>query len=136
MEEFIIDEHSQKLVWNNRGQYWYSPKNGKIINSNELTEIEIPADITQSQYLISKGYIPYTAVREEEIIHAYTSSLSNKKLASAINSIDSKNISDTFWKYHNAYPEISNGYTEFEQDYVRKKLISWCEENGIKFIVK
>lgn len=136
MDDFIIDEYTVKAVWKNRGQYWLSTKTGKLINSDDFTDLNIPDNITYSQFLVNMGYIPYVSVSENEVIHAYILTLKNKKLAQALSGIDDDSICESFWKYLNAYEEISKSYGSFEKEYVVQKIVAWCVENGLKYEIK
>ena len=136
MEDFIIDDYAVKTVWKNCGQYWLSTKTGKLINSDEFSDFNIPDNVTQSQFLVNMGYIPYVGVSEAEVIHAYIPTLKNKKLVQALSNIDEDSICESFWKYLNAYDEIYEGYGKFEKDYVEQKIVTWCVENGLKYEIK
>lgn len=136
MQDFEINTCSLECVWKNKGQYWYSASKGKLVDVDAFADIVFPPNTTKSQYYISLGYIPYVSVSETEIIRAYASTIKNKRLAGVLGSIEDGELSDTFWKYYNAYSEISEGYSEFEEKYVKNKLISWCDENGIKYSIK
>lgn len=136
MDDFIIDEYAVETVWKNCGQYWLSTKTGKLMNCDELTDLNIPDNITQSQFLVNMGYIPYVSVSENELIHAFIPTLKNKKLSQALTNISDDCLCESFWKYLNAYEEISSSYGQFEKCYVQQKVVNWCIENGLKYLIK
>ncbi len=124
----VINEKSMRCVWGSTGEYWFSRTDGTVHSSDDLSDND--AD------LISNGFIPYLTISNEEIIRAYVKTLENKKLSAVFSRLGSDEYVDTFWKYFNAYSEISDGFADFESKYVLDKLKAWCDENGIEYTVE
>lgn len=136
MDAFILDEEALKKGWGAENQYWFSLKNYKIKFHYEFAEIDRPEDMSETQFMLSLGYIPYFRVSRIELAKAYIEAVGSKKLKEKLNCIeDDSEYIETFWKYFNAYPHLSDGYEEFQNNYLIKKAIDWCTDNGIDFKV-
>jgi hypothetical protein len=131
---FELNQETLRKGWGGTGQYWFSLKNNKIYDVSSFAPLDLPNQFSQSAYFLSLGYIPYFLVTNEEIIHAYINSLDNAKLKSAMEK-SKDNLVDSFWKYFNVYPQLANGWQEFEDNYILEKAKNWCSENGIKYVV-
>ena len=49
--------------------------------------------------------------------------------------LESYDCVEMFWKYFNAYKDISAGFDAFESKYVMDKVTGWCDENGVNYKV-
>lgn len=136
MKVFEINKDSLRKGWGGTDQYWFSLKDYKIRDASTLAQMDRPEQISQSAYFVSLGYIPYFVVTNEEIMRAYVNTLKNEKLKAALSKIDDDDYVESFWKYFNVYPQLSDGWQEFEDNYLLEKAESWCKENGIKYVVK
>ncbi len=137
MKVFELSRENLRKAWNGADQYWFSLRDYVVKDTSVLVSFDVPEGVSQTAYFVSLGYIPYFTVSDEEVIRAYLSTLDNEKLKTALSDISREEYVETFWKYFNAYPKrIAEGWDEFENDYVLKKAISWCEENSINYIVK
>ena len=130
---FIINDDSINKAWSGENGYCFSMKDYTLKNVNDIADPDINDGFAKSQLMISNGYIPYVKVSDVEIMRAYISSINNKKLAANFEKVSDADYVDTFWKYSNAYPEICNGYGDFEHKYVKNKITEWCRENGIEY---
>lgn len=135
MKAFELNEDSLRKGWGGTDQYWFSLKDYKIKDSSSLAQMDRPEQISQSAYFVSLGYIPYFVVTNEEVMRSYVNNLTNKKLKAALSKIDDEDYVESFWKYFNVYPQLSQGWQEFEDNYVLEKAKSWCEENGINYVI-
>ena len=136
MDAFQLDEDALKKGWGDENQYWFSLKTYKIKFHYEFADYERPDDISETQFMLSLGYIPYFRVARIELAKAYIDVVGSDKLKAKLNKIaDDKEYIESFWKYFNAYPHLSDGYEIFQEQYLRKKAINWCEDNGINFKV-
>lgn len=133
MKVFTINEETLRKCWGGTDQYWFSLSQYKIIDVSTLAEMDRPEQISQSAYFVSLGYIPYFVVTNREVIQAYVQTLTNEKLKTALSNIDEDDYVESFWKYFNVYPQLSEGWDAFEQKYILEKAEKWCNENGIKY---
>lgn len=136
MKPFVLNKDSLRKGWGGADQYWFSLNDYKIRDASTLAQMDRPEQISQSAYFVSLGYIPYFVVTNEEIMRAYVSTLTNKKLKSVLSKLDEDDYVESFWKYFNVYPQLSDGWQEFEDNYLLEKAKSWCEENGIKYVAE
>ena len=130
---FIINDDSINKAWSGENGYCFSMKDYTLKNVNDIADADINDGFAKSQLMISNGYIPYVKVSDVEIMRAYINSINNKKLAANFEKVSDTDYVETFWKYSNAYPEIFNGYGDFEHKYVKNKIAEWCRENGIEY---
>lgn len=135
MKVFKINEESLRKCWGGADQYWFSLSQYRICDVSSLAEMDKPEQISQSAYFVSLGYIPYVIVSDREIMQAYVNTLTNEKLKSALSKIGTDDYVETFWKYFNVYPQLSDGWEDFEQKYILDKTEKWCSENGIRYEV-
>lgn len=135
MKELVLSKDILSKGWGGVDQYWFSVKDYTISDISTLAAIDKPDDVSQTEYFLSLGYIPYFAVNNEEVIRAYVDVLDNKKLMAAMKKIDDKDYVESFWKYFNAFPQLAHDWEYFESDYLLKKAIDWCDENGIPYSV-
>jgi hypothetical protein len=135
MKIFELNSESLRKGWGGADQYWFSLNDYKIRDVSTLAQIDRPEHISQSAYFVSIGYIPYFIVTNEEVIRSYVETFENEKLKSVFSKLDSNNYVESFWKYFNVYPQISEGLDEFEDKYVLNKAINWCKENAINYTI-
>lgn len=127
--KLVLSKEVLRCVWGDTAQYWFSRLDYTIHTSSELSF----DDETQ---VVENGFIPFLTVSNEEVIRAYVQSLDNKKVKSVFDKLDSSDFVETFWKYFNAYPDISSGLDAFEEKYILDKIIAWCEENSIDYTIE
>ncbi len=135
MATLELDESSLRKGWGGANEYWFSLRDYKIKSIARLSELEHSDDVSQSEYLISLGYIPYFSVTGEEVIRAFLPTLQSQKLRDKLEKYSGSDFVENFWKYFHIYPEISESYVLFEHEYVKQKAIEWCEENAINYSV-
>ncbi len=136
MQIFELDEDALRKGWGGSNQFWFSLRDYIVRDVSDMAEMQSSDGFSQSAYFVSLGYIPYFVVTNEEVMRAYINSIDNGKLKTAFSKIDDKNYVESFWKYFNAYPDLANGFNEFENKYVMNKAVRWCEENGINYVIK
>lgn len=132
MKTLELNKEVLRKAWNGAGLCWFSLNSYKLKNISELTYLETPNDVPLTSYLVSIGYIPFFTASNEEVMHAFVDSLSNEKLKKAFAKIDEKDYVESFWKYFNIYPEMSD-YNEFEEKYLLEKAKKWCAENSVNY---
>ena len=137
MEPYILDEDALKKGWGDERQYWFSITNYSVINHYEFADHERPDEMSESEFMLSVKCIPYFRVSRIELAKAYIEAVGSDKLKAKLNAIGNEHdYIEAFWKYFNAYPHLSEGYEEFQNNYLIKKAINWCDENNIEYVVK
>lgn len=124
----LLDKDVLRAVWDSAGENWFSRVDYNVHSSTEL-------DCKDGKSLLEAGFIPFLTISNEEAIRAYVKSIDNKKVSLVLDKLAGNEFVDTFWKYFNAYPQISKGYDEFEKLYVLGRLKVWCDENSIEYKV-
>ena len=136
MDTLEFDEVSLRKGWGSVGEYWFSLRTFNIKSDAQLSELDCPEGMSQSEYLVSIGYIPYFSVTSEEVIRAFVPTIERKKLRDKIADYTGSDYVENFWKYFHIYPEISDPYIKFEVSYIKNKAVKWCEENNITYEFK
>lgn len=136
MDILEFDEAALRKGWGGAGEYWFSLRTFKIKSDAELSRLDCPAGMSQSEYLVSLGYIPYFSVNSEEVIRAFVPNIEREKLRKKIGDFSGGDYVENFWKYFHIYPEISDPYIKFEAAYIKKKAAEWCKEYNIKYEFK
>lgn len=136
MDIFEITDDSVNKAWAGSDGYCFSMKDYTLKNVSELWDNDIPDNVSKSQIMVTLGYVPYVTVTDVEIMRAFIDTINNKKLKGNFEKVEDNDYVETFWKYCNIYPEISNDYGDFEHKYVKDKIVDWCKENGINYAVK
>lgn len=126
--KLTIDSKVLQQIWGASTEFWFSRTDYSIYN-----EVELPSDDTSK--LFEAGFIPFVSVSNEEVIRAYVSSIGNQKITAVLDKLDGEAYVETFWKYFNAYKEVSDGFDAFEKRYVMNKLTDWCSENSIEYTI-
>lgn len=124
--QLLLDEKTLRYVWSSTGEFWLSRTDCTVYPSSELSGED-------SAELVENGFIPFLTISNEEIIRAYIKFIDNKKVSAVFNKLSAEEVSDIFWKYYNAYSDISEGFGDFEKNFVLDKAVSWCNENNIEY---
>lgn len=124
--QLLLDEKTLRFVWGSTGEFWFSRVDYTVHSSADIGEDDSAA-------LMENGFIPFLTISNEEIIRAYIKFIDNKKVSAVFDKLLSQEIVETFWKYFNAYSDISAGFDDFEKKYVLEKVTAWCEENNIEY---
>lgn len=124
--QLLLDEKTLRYVWGSTGEFWFSRTDCTVYPSSELSGED-------SAELVENGFIPFLTISNEEIIRAYIKFIDNKKVSAVFNKLSAEEVSDIFWKYYNAYSDISEGFGDFEKNFVLDKAVSWCNENNIEY---
>lgn len=135
MDVFVLDAESLKKGWGADEQYFFSVKDYKIVNHYDFADYDRPEDMSETQFLLSLGYIPYFNVKRIQLAKAYIAAVGSKKLQEKLSKVNDEDYIEAFWKYFNVYPHLSDGYEDFQNNYLLKKAIDWCNDNGINFEV-
>ena len=131
---FVLNAEALQKGWGADGQYWFSLKNYRVRNHYEFADNDRPEDVSETQFMLSMGYIPYFRVSRIELAKAYIDAIGSIKLKEKMAAIDDEaEYIETFWKCYNVYPHLSEGYEEFQNNYLIKKAIDWCDENHISY---
>lgn len=133
MKELVLTHDVLLKGWGGIGQYWFSLSDYTIKDISQLAELGKPEELSQSEYMLKLGFIPYFIVNNEEVIRAYVEVLDNVKLKNAMKKMNDENYVESFWKYFNEYPELEENWRYFEDNYILSKAIEWCEKNGIVY---
>ncbi len=132
----ILDEETLKKGWGAEGQYWFSVNTYTVKDIAETADIDRPHDSSETEFMLSIGYIPFFHVNRIEMSRAYIEAVGSRKLKERLLAVPDSEFVDTFWKYFDAYKHLSDGYEEFQLNYLIKKAVDWCDDNGIKCIVE
>ncbi|HIY34093.1 MAG TPA: hypothetical protein IAA24_03110 [Candidatus Eubacterium faecigallinarum] len=124
--QLVLTEENLRFAWGSTTEYWFSRTDYTIHKSSDL-----PCE--DYACLVEMGFIPFITISNEEVIRAYIKSLNNPKVESKFDNLSSYDCVEMFWKYFNAYKDISAGFDAFESKYVMDKVTGWCEENGINY---
>lgn len=124
--QLVLSEENLRYAWGSTTEYWFSRVDYTIHSFTEL-----PAD--DYTKLVELGFIPFITITNEEVIRAYIKSLNNPKVQAKFDGLSSYDCVEIFWKYFNAYSDISAGFDEFESNYTIKRVTEWCEENAIQY---
>lgn len=127
--QLVLNPKTLRYAWGSSTEYWFSRVDYSIYSNNDLPDRDYAK-------LVETGFIPFLTISNEEVIRAYIKSLNNKKVSMVFDSLSSYDCVETFWKYFNAYSDISSGFDSFESEYVLKKVIEWCDENGVNYKIE
>lgn len=124
--QLVLTEKNLRYAWGSATEYWFSRTDYSIYKSSDL-----PCEDYAS--LVEMGFIPFLTISNEEVIRAYIKFLNNPKMSAKFDGLSSYDCVETFWKYFNAYKDVSAGFDSFEKEYVTKKVTDWCNENGVAY---
>lgn len=121
-----LSQENLRYAWGSATEYWFCRTDYSIHSY---------ADLPCEDYakLVELGYIPFITISNEEVIRAYIKSKNNPKVQATFDGLSSYDCVEKFWKYFNAYKDISAGFDDFEQKYVMDKVVEWCEKNGVNY---
>lgn len=122
--QLIINDEALRCVWGGAGEFWFSRTDCQI---HSVKDLQCDNDAS----LVELGFIPFLTISNEKIIRAYIKYINNKKVSAVLDKLEGQQYVETFWKYFNAYPDISAGFDSFEKSYVLDKVKQWCAENSI-----
>lgn len=132
----IINDELIRKCGGGSGEYWFSYSTQKVKNIKDLDTYNRPEDMSQTEYFLSINVIPFLSVPSEEIVRHFVEEKANKKLVNALKKVDSGEYMDTFWKYFDAYEELKDGFEDYVQVYVKNKVIDWCNENNVQYVIE
>ena len=66
-EIFEITKEALRKGWSNKFEYWFCQSDYMLRSVDTLGDFENETDLSTSTYLVSKGYIPYFTISEEEV---------------------------------------------------------------------
>ena len=127
--QLVLTPQTLRYAWGSTTEYWFSRTDYNIYSISQLP-------CHDDSKLVSLGYIPFITICNEEVIRAYIKSLNNPKVSAVFDKLSTYDCVETFWKYFNAYPEISSGFDDFENKYVVEKVGEWCSANGVEYRIE
>lgn len=127
--QLVLTPENLRYAWGSTTEYWFSRTDYSIHKNTDLP----CEDYTK---LVELGFVPFITISNEEVIRAYINSLNNPKVSSKFDGLSSYDCVEVFWKYFNAYKDISDGFDSFENEYVMKKVTDWCDENGVEYKIE
>ncbi len=130
-----LNDDTLRKGWGGVDQYWFSLSDYKIKDITELANLDRPEQMSQTEYYVSIGCIPYFVLTNEEVMRAYVDTLDNAKLKAVLQKIDDDNYVESFWKYFNVYPQMEEHWEQFENEYLLNKAVDWCKRNGINYSI-
>ena len=80
--------------------------------------------------------IPLVHVSQVSVMKAFLADLNDRTISNYFRSLSDKDIWSKFWNHFDDDGLRSSRWHEFEEDYLMKLITSWCEENGIKYILE
>lgn len=81
-------------------------------------------------------YIPLCFIKEHIILRKYIESTNDKKIQSAFNNVEDKQLFAEFHRFFHSSPQYSfllNDYSKFCYNFCKNLLINWCKENGLQY---
>ncbi|MBQ9531946.1 MAG: hypothetical protein IJR70_07720 [Eubacterium sp.] len=136
MATFVIDNEALKKGWGAEGQYWFSFIDYSIVEDFDLMHIEVPENIEKEEFFRLKDIIPYANVKRYELAKAYIDTLDNKKIKLKFDSLENEEIVEYFWKYFHIYPDLFDGFGDFQTEYLLNVVKNWCGKHNINYTVK
>ena len=131
MKELVLDEETLKKGWGAVGEYWFS------VNSiTDFVDVERGGDMSENEFMLSIGYIPFFKVKRAELARAYINVVGSEKLKDKFRNLDDAECIERFWKCYNIYPHLAEGYETFTYNYLIGKAVDWCDEHEIKYVVE
>lgn len=127
--QLVLTPENLRYAWGSTTEYWFSRTDYSIHKNTDLP----CEDYTK---LVELGFVPFITISNEEVIRAYINSLNNPKVSSKFDGLSSYDCVEVFWKYFNAYKDISDGFDAFENEYVMKRVTDWCDENGVEYKIE
>lgn len=127
--QLVLNSENLRYAWGSATEYWFSRTDYSIYKFSEL-----PCE--DNVKLFELGFIPFLTISNEEVIRAYIKSIDNPKVSAKFDGLSSYDCVEVFWKYFNAYKDISEGFDSFENEYVMKKVVDWCDENGVQYKIE
>lgn len=127
--QLVLTPENLRYAWGSTTEYWFSRTDYSIHKNSDLP----CEDYTK---LVELGFVPFITISNEEVIRAYINSLNNPKVSSKFDGLSSYDCVEVFWKYFNAYKDISDGFDAFENEYVMKRVTDWCDENGVEYKIE
>ncbi len=127
--QLVLTPENLRYAWGSTTEYWFSRTDYSIHKNSDL-----PCE--DYSKLVELGFVPFITISNEEVIRAYIKSLNNPKVSSKFDGLSSYDCVEVFWKYFNAYKDISDGFDSFENEYVMKKVTDWCDENGVEYKIE
>ena len=124
--QLVLTRKNLRYAWGSTTEYWFSRTDYSIYKYSDL-----PCE--DYAKLVELGFIPFLTISNEEVIRAYIKSLNNPKVSAKFDGLSSYDCVEIFWKYFNAYKDISEGFDEFEEKYVMKRVTDWCNENAVEY---
>ena len=124
--QLVLTPENLRYAWGSTTEYWFSRTDYSIYKNSDLP-------CGDHSKLFELGFIPFLTISNEEVIRAYINSLNNPKVSAKFEGLSTYDCVEVFWKYFNAYKDISEGFDSFENEYVMKKVTDWCNENGVQY---
>ena len=80
--------------------------------------------------------IPLVHVSQVSVMKAFLADLNDRTICNYFRSLSDNDIWSKFWNHFDDDGLRSSRWHGFEEDYLMKLITSWCEENGIKYILE
>ena len=101
-------------------RYFFDYDSYEIRSKDELVE--------GNSYVIPLVHIPEVVVMKEFIV-----SLNDRRIIKEFRSLSPKETWSRFWIYFDDDGILSSRWGKFDEDYRKKLIIDWCENNGISY---
>ena len=101
-------------------RYFFDYDSYEIRSKDELVE--------GNSYVIPLVHIPEVVVMKEFIV-----SLNDRRIIKEFRFLSPKETWSRFWIYFDDDGILSSRWGKFDEDYRKKLIIDWCENNGISY---
>ncbi|MBR5974995.1 MAG: hypothetical protein IK020_07415 [Clostridiales bacterium] len=91
-------------------------------------EIREKDDLVEGSYTIPLVHVSQVTVMKDFIV-----SLNNRKLIEEFRTLSDQEAWSRFWIHFDDDGPLSSRWHEFEENYCKKLITDWCENNGISF---
>lgn len=91
-------------------------------------------EIRPKDEMVEGNYtIPLVHVSQVTVMKEFITSMNDRKLSQAFRSLSDKEAWSWFWNYFDDDGPLSSRWHEFDENYRKKLITDWCENNGISF---
>lgn len=120
---FVIDNDMfYKTYSNENAKYFFDYSTYNLWSIEELSSTE--------------GLVPFISMKEVDVMREFILSLNDARLAKKFTTLSDEELFELFWKYFDDDGVKSSRWSDFDDEYRMKKLVEWCEENGIGYKIE
>lgn len=91
-------------------------------------------EIRPKDEMVEGSYtIPLVHFSQVTVMKDFIASMNNRKLIEEFRSLSDKETWSRFWIHFDDDGPLSSRWHEFDENYRKKRITDWCENNGISF---